>query len=435
MKPSRRLRLSCLVMLVLGLAACSQNSHPTIVLDPQLTESQKITYPASDAQLSAYFGSSVAVDGNLMVVGARGYRNTPTRSLGAAYLYQRDLTGSWQLIKKLLASDSSESMFGSSVAISGNTVVVGAPEDPVGTGYYGQGSAYIFERNRGGSNNWGETKKLLASDGGRFDNFGNSVAISGNTVVVGAYGNNIGDNSDQGSAYIFERNQGGVNTWGQVKRLLAGDGASNDGFGSSVAISGETVVVGASYSNGYQGSAYIFERDRGGSNNWGRGKKLIAGDGVVSNWFGYAVAISGKTIVVGAMFDTIGSNGYQGSAYIFERDQGGSNNWGQVKRLIASDGASYDYFGSSVGISGDTVLVGAASEYDYPNPSRAFIFTRNAGGSWIQAKKLFASDRRRYNHKRFGSSVAISGKTVVVGAMWDNIDGNGDQGSAYIFNY
>jgi len=273
-------------------------------------------------------------------------------AIPSAYAGLSSSSSSWAQIDKPIASDGTAGdRFGTSVAISEDVVIVGASFDD------DNGSAYIFERNQGGSDNWGEVKKITALDGAGFDLFGFSVAISGDVVIVGAFLDD--DNgTDSGSAYIFERNQGGTDNWGLVKKITALDGEAIDRFGTSVAISGDTVIVGATYDddNGYfSGSAYIFERNQGGSDNWGQVKKITALDGAVNDRFGTSVAISGDVVIVGATFDNTGS----GSAYIFERNQGGADNWGQVKKITALDGAADDKFGF-VAISGDTVIVGAA---------------------------------------------------------------------------
>ncbi len=177
------------------------------------------------------------------------------------------------------------------------------------------GAAYIFDRNNGGTNKWQEVEKIIASDGEDRDQFGNSVAISGNVVVVGASGNDT-----LGSAYIYERNNVGNNNWGQVKRLLPSDTTPDQYFGSSVAISGNTVVVGANednYNGSLSGSAYIFERNNKGNNRWGQFKKLLASDGAEYDEFGRSVAISGNTVVVGAEQDDDNDRN-SGSAYVFE---------------------------------------------------------------------------------------------------------------------
>ncbi|NNE68566.1 MAG: hypothetical protein HKN33_18520, partial [Pyrinomonadaceae bacterium] len=174
-----------------------------------------------------------------------------------------------------------------------------------------------------------QTKKLTASDAALGDGFGWSVAISGDTAIVGAYANDDGG-SDSGSAYIFERNQGGANNWGEVRKLTASDAAAGDNFGYSVAISVDTVIVGAFGNDDGgidSGSAYIFEQNQGGANNWGEVRKLTASDGAAFDRFGWSVGISGDTAIVGAYGNDDGGND-SGSAYIFERNQGGANNWG-----------------------------------------------------------------------------------------------------------
>ena len=155
-------------------------------------------------------------------------------------------------------------------------------------------------------------QKLIASDGGIFENFGSSVAISGSTIVVGAPRDNIGSNSLQGSAYVFNR-QGG--SWVEMQKLTASDGAAFDSFGFSVAVSGSTIVVGATFDNIggnlLQGSAYVFNR-QGGS--WVETQKLTASDGAANNLFGNSVAVSGATIVVSAPRANI--------AYVYNRHGG-----------------------------------------------------------------------------------------------------------------
>jgi len=142
-----------------------------------------------------------------------------------------------------------------------------------------------------------EAKKLTASDSTAGDEFGYAAAISGDTIVVGAW-NNDGAGSDAGAAYVFERNQGGADNWGQVKKLTASDAAVNDSFGKAVAIDGDRLVVGAPATVNFStvGAAYVFERNEGGSNNWGEKQKLLASDAWPNDKFGNAVAISGTTV-------------------------------------------------------------------------------------------------------------------------------------------
>jgi uncharacterized repeat protein (TIGR01451 family) len=260
-----------------------------------------------------------------------------------------------------------------------------------------------------------ETKRL-ALDGGAGDYFGGSVAISGDTAIVGAYG----DNSNQGSAYIFVHS-GGV--WSQRAKLTASDGAAFDYFGYSVAISGDTAIVGAYGDNSNQGSAYIFVKPGGGWATGNQTAKLTASDGVGGDVFGWSVAISGDTAIVGAYND----DSSRGSAYVFVKPGGGWVTGNQTAKLTASDGVVPDQFGYSVTLSGDTAVVGARS--DNSNQGSAYVFVK-PGGGWAtgtETAKLTASDGAGSDN--FGSSVAISGDTAVVGAYYDN----SQQGSAYFY--
>jgi FG-GAP repeat protein len=273
---------------------------------------------------------------------------------------------------KLTSSPVRGELFGFSVSISGDTAIVGAYGD--NDNGYRSGSAYIFYRYQGGADNWGAVNKLTASDGAANDYFGYSVSISGDTAIVGAYRDN--DNgSYSGSAYIFYRDEGGADNWGEFKKLIASDGADYDNFGNSVSISGDKAIVGA-YGDDDNGSAYIFSRDQEGADNWGEVKKLTASDGGYDDHFGISVSISGDTAIVGAYRDD--DNGpIHGSAYIFSRDQGGADN--EVNKLTASDGAANDNFGYSVSISGDTAIVGAYRDDDngdnwHPDFGAAYIF-------------------------------------------------------------
>jgi len=191
-------------------------------------------------------------------------------------------------------------------------------------------------------------------------------------VVIGAYDDDIGTNTNQGSAYVFQKAE---TSWSQVVRLKAGDGATDDFFGTSVAISGDTVVVGACYddidTNTNQGSAYVFEKVPIGY----KVVRLTASDGEADDSFGYSVAISGDTVVVGARYDDIGTNNNQGSAYVFEKPGSGwATTSNYTARLTANDGATGDRFGGSVAISGDTVVVGA-----YGDEGSAYVFKLTGG--------------------------------------------------------
>ena len=328
-----------------------------------------------------------------------------------------------------LASDgASGDYFGFSVAISGDYAIVGAYNKTIGTNAQ-QGAAYVFVRSGSG---WTQQARLTANDGAVGDVFGSSVAISGDYALVGAYNDDNGANANQGSAYVFVRSG---STWTQQTKLTAADGAANDYFGSSVAISGDYALLGAFGddigANSRQGSAYVFERS---GSSWTQQAKLTATDGVADDGFGSSVAISGDYALVGASNDAIGTNAYQGSAYIFQISSFlfFPRTWTQRAKLTASDGASGDYFGFSVAISGDYALVGASDKTIGSNIGQgsAYVFVRN-GSNWTQQAKLTTTDGAAGDF--FGSNVAISGDYALVGAYGDDIGANSEQGSAYIF--
>jgi len=244
---------------------------------------------------------------------------------------------------KLTASDgAANDYFGYFISISGDTAVVGAWQDDGN-----KGSAYVFVRSGA---TWSQQAKLVASDGAGGDQFGQYVSISGDTVVVGALYDDFDSKTNAGSAYVFVRSG---TTWSQQQKLTASDGAADDHFGTSVSISGDTVVVGAHWDDSKKGSAYVFVRS---GTTWSQEQKLTSGS-VVAGQFGISVSISGDTAVVGAEVDDGNEpNSDSGAAYVFIRNGDG---WDQEAKLTASDGVLFDYFGGSVSISGDTVVVGA----------------------------------------------------------------------------
>ncbi|MGA2259786.1 MAG: IPT/TIG domain-containing protein, partial [Thermoguttaceae bacterium] len=275
-----------------------------------------------------------------------------------------------------------------------------------------------------------ETAKLTASDGAAGDTFGYSVSIGGNTVVVGARYAMVGSNSQQGTAYVFTEPSSGWANMTQTAKLTASDGAANNLFGYSVSISGNTVVVGA---NG-AGAAYVFTEPAAGWKNMAQTAKLTASDGTGIGW---SVSISGNMVVTGARGATVGGNKNQGAAYVFTEPASGWKNMAQTAKLTASDGAANTVFGWSVSISGNTVVAGApeATVNGNGNQGAAYVFTEPASGwagNMTQTAKLTASDGAANN--LFGDSVSISGNTVVVGALGGIVmAGSNRQGAAYVF--
>ena len=328
-------------------------------LDPR-SGAEETELSAHDGATGDAFGRSVAMSGDTAVVGATGDQDDGPYS-GSAYVFQRDLGGpdSWGQVRKLTASDATaEDRFGTSIAISTDTVVVGAPGRDVGS--TSPGYAYVFSRDHGGADNWGQLKKITASDAAKWDGFGTAVAISGDTAVVSAaYNDDHGTNS--GSVYVFRQDLGGPDNWGEVTKITASDAADGDDFGIAVAIWDDTVVVGTTSDGiGYHaGSGYVFQRDHGGNDSWGEVAKLTASDAAANDLFGYSVAIWGDRVVVGAVGNEVHGS-HSGSAYLFHRHEGGVDSWGEVAKFTASDTTIDDCFGSFVSACGDYVLVGAS---------------------------------------------------------------------------
>lgn len=413
-------------------ADVAEGVAPCALASGSIPISQVAKLFASDGWTLDLFGGAVGISGDTVVVGA--YRDIvgTNRDQGSAYVFERDQGGpdQWEEVTKIVASDGTDDdYFGISVGIAGDIIVVGAYSDDIGD-HTSQGSAYLFKRNLGGVDPWVQAKKLTADDGGYWDYFGRSVAIAGDTVVVGASGD-----GGRGSAYVFQRDQDGPGLWGQVKKLTADDAATGDAFGYAVAIAGDTIIVGDYLhdvgSNDDQGAAYIFERNQDGIDQWGQVTRLTAADGAALGYFGRAVAIAGDTVVVGAY----GDNLEQGAAYVFGRNHGGVGQWGQVTKLTASDGADGDRFGRAAAIAGDTVVVGADGDDVGSNASQgsAYVFGRNQGGTdqWGQVEKLTADDGA--DGDAFGYAAAIAGNTIVIGARYDDFGSTEAQGSAYVF--
>eukprot|EP00588_Corethron_pennatum_P035951 CAMPEP_0194345442 /NCGR_PEP_ID=MMETSP0171-20130528/104855_1 /TAXON_ID=218684 /ORGANISM="Corethron pennatum, Strain L29A3" /LENGTH=504 /DNA_ID=CAMNT_0039112419 /DNA_START=188 /DNA_END=1700 /DNA_ORIENTATION=- len=379
------------------------------------------------------FGISIDVAGDTMVVGAPSEKNSA--SSGAAYVISRQTSGMWVQTQRIVASDEAQrSYFSSDIAFDGNTLLIGSR----GAGGY-TGAAYIFTLQAG---LWVETQKLTAADEAKNDDtakdgqFGISVAVHGDMLVVGA----SHDDDAQGSAYIFSLEEGRTETrtWEQSAKLVAWDGAAYENFGDSVAVPrasspfGDTLVVGAPYDDdrgSTSGSAYIFSLEEGGTETrtWEQSAKLVALDGAAYDFFGDSVAVSPGLVAVGAPCHEEGGSD-AGAVYMYTLDTLGS--WTQAQKLQASDKGTNAYFGRSVAASdGGTVVVGAPC-YDCSNMvGSVYIFSCTAAGACTETNMLRAKDGA---DDAFGFSVAMSCDTVVIGAYRDDDQGK-DSGSVYTF--
>jgi hypothetical protein len=302
------------------------------------------TTPANDQ----VFGSSVSIDGDTIVVGAPGERDPTNGAVGAAYVFVRD-GSNWLLHQKLLLPEStSGGGFGGAVAISGNSIVVTAGGD--GDENFLPGSASVFTRDQNGV--WSFQQKVRPSDQIRDQMYGGSVAISGDTVLVGSEYIAPNHGAGIGAVYVYER----VGTvWSQTKKLTSSTWKGGYEFGRYLAIDGNMAVIGAyheEHGSNTRGSVYVFVRDRG---EWAQQQKLFVKE-ELGEWdhFGVSVAIHGSTIIAG----NNGADGQRGAAYVFTADD--KLNWSQQTKLVAGDGLIEEIFATSVATNGAEVLVGAA---------------------------------------------------------------------------
>lgn len=373
-----------------------------ILLSDSMLIAQTTKLSPNDELDLAAFGKSVAIAGNYAVVGA-DFAQHEGVTCGAAYVYFYN-GSSWQQQAKLVPTDGGErDLFGNSVGISGEYIVVGANEHN-GVGI-NSGAAYIFKRE---NDFWTQQDKLVAADGEAYDAFGISVAISGDNVLIGAYSD--GDNGIfSGSAYVFNRSG---DAWNEQAKLLPDDGKAEDKFGRSVSIDEDYAVVCALLSDddgAESGSVYIFKND---NNLWNQQAKLTASDAKTDDRFGRSVSILGNYLVIGAVLaDDNGES--SGKAYIFMRTE---DNWVEQAILLPKDGAAGDFFGYASATNGRFAMVGALFNDEMGSNSGAAYLFRRSGEHWSQIDKLTATDP--VEDANLGSGVAISEDQTIAGAPY-----------------
>ncbi len=420
--PKVRFRSSfALMLLVASLSAGAAALHAQS-RNPQLAELTPSTRSANDG-----FGLSIAVSGNTVVVGEF---NANIEQFGSAKVYVKPSTGWMNMtqVATLTSSDSGQG-FGVSVAISGNTIVVGAANTsnfrPQSAG---PGAAYVFVQPASGWADMTETAKLTASDGLPGDAFGDSVSISGGTIAAGAFfASDASGNGFAGKAYVFVRPSAGWSgNLSQTAELTASDSVLLNYLGVSIATNGTTVVAGADGHNNFQGAGYVFVEPSGGWANMTQTAELTAADGGPSQDFGFSAAISQQTAVMGS------PNGYhgKGAAYVFVKPAAGWINMTQTAELVVPHGAAGEAFGQSAAISGRAVVVGAPSATVGANQGQgaAYVFIQPPSG-WQNTPpslELIATDGAA--NDSFGLSASLSGNTALLGAP-----ASGAPGAAYIF--
>lgn len=326
-----------------------------------------------------------------------------------------------QELAELHASDpGARDVFGQSVSISGNTILVGSSNHSVAS--QRRGAAYVYV---GSDTTWAQQAELTAADGQANDSFGCCVAISGDTTVIGAFRDDLvdGSHNHEGSVYVFVR---GGTVWSQQAKLTASDAAAGDLFGIAVAINVDTIAIGAPYDDDLgsnSGSVYVFVRS---GTAWSQQAKLTASDGAAGDLFGSALSLDGDNLLVGAPHhDDVASN--SGSAYVFVRS---GTSWSQQAKLGASDAAANDSYGRSVSLLGDSLVVGAFQKQQHGIDSGCAYVSTRSGTTWTERTKLVASDAASFDY--FGKSVSLAPGAIVIGACQKNVVGTAS-GAAYLF--
>ncbi|MEM8906339.1 MAG: FG-GAP repeat protein [Bacteroidota bacterium] len=376
----------------------------------QKHEWQKVV--ATQSIAADNFGKSVSIDGQFAIVGAWAVDEKGPES-GAAYIYTRASEDApWIFAQKLIASDGAAfHNFGTSVLIKDDYAIVGAP----GHDQFA-GAVYLYKRGTTGSRSWQEIKKITARDRAKSDFFGSSLALSAGQLVVGAYGDDdLG--SASGAAYVFEQHRGGTNVWGQSQKLNAEQGSARDHFGISVAMDGTYMVIGADGDNRV-GSLSVYKKTNP-EQAWTPLVQIFASDGKVGDRFAHSVAINGNYLVAGA------DRGEEktGAVYVFERNLGGTDNWGESQKLSPRDGLAGDHFGQQLALDSDYLVVGSQGHAAKQGAAYVFQLDREKDRTWHFFDKLMAQDG--WSNDLFGCSVAIDGHQLAIGAFQDD-----DQGSA-----
>ena len=368
---------------------------------------------ASDGVAQDQLGYSVALDGEAMISGAEG-RSTYT---GVAYIFGRSGTKWSQQAKVADPNGATYDHYGWAVGLSGAWAMVGAYRDDDRA--KDSGSVFVYARSGA---NWSQKQKFTAADGNDYSFYGSSISMDGNTALIGAYGDDK-KGSFAGAAYVLSRSG---TSWSTQAKLTASD-AAHRLLGYAVSLDGDTALVGAYHAGikgTWPGSAYVFVRS---GTTWSQQKKLLPSDGVAADEFGFSVAVSGDTALVGARNNN-GRAKWAGAAYLFTRV---GTAWSQLKKLTAFDGKQSDAFGNALDLNGDRAVVAAYKSHPRGmNSGSAYLFSRS-GTTWSAQGKITASDGT--DDDFFGWSIAMSGDTVASGVRGDDDRGN-YSGSVYFYS-
>ena len=382
---------------------------PTLFASPTGAQCEFAKLVADVPVVGAEFGFSVALDGDFALIGAPKDLVQGVKT-GSVYVFERR-PGGWVQVARLTPSDGFLDLeFGFSVALDGDTALIGTLR-----GNIQSGSAYAFERDPAG--NWTQTDKLVAPDGQAFDNFGRSVTLSGDTAILGSHGHDT-PLAGAGVAYVFERVG---STWTPVQKLKSSAPLLSAGFGRAVTMEGDRAVIGAYFDHvGGLGTglAYVFERSGG---TWSQVARLIPSSATGGAQFGGAVDLSGDTAAVAAFKDQSSGTGI-GSVFVYELNVA---NWVEAAKLSFPVPGVDKEFGRSLSVDGELLLVGAP----LIDTGAAYLFERTHAG-WVFRQSLFGHDTS--GPDQLGRAVAIEGEQAVVCARWEDVSGVVFAGTAYV---
>lgn len=371
------------------------------------------TLRASDGTINDTFGIVVAQSGDTVLIAS------PNKNLSRGVVYAFVRSGlQWREQAKLTAMDAATlDNFGASIAIDGNTAIIGAPQKN-----RQRGNAYVFLRT---GTKWAQQAKLGASDGVTSDYFGSAVGIKGDTAIVGI------STPDRNMAYVYVRTG---TMWSEQAKLTPADAKAGEQFGSAVALDVDTALIGAPGrligTNTLPGHVHVFTR---AGTVWSEQAILESADVTPTDKYGLSLALSGDTAVVGAYKKTVGNNVGQGEAFVYVRS---GTSWTEQARLRASDGKADDRFGISVAVGTDVAVIGAehVTVGDNIAQGAAYVFSRS-NGSWTEFTRLTAAAGVKDSYFGRAVSVGSNGNPIAVGAYYRELNNSPLQGEAFVFGF
>lgn len=386
---------------------------------------------AHDPAAGDWFGSSVAIDGSIAVVGSYNDKvGTKNKQGSVSLLVQNLQTGGWDFFKKITSSDGAAvDYFGNSIALTGDTIAVGAFGANIGT-KTDQGAVYIFEKNAGGNNSWGQVKKIYASDGFSYDYFGHTVSLQGDRLLVGANKAKIGNNNAQGAVYVYERNNGGLGNWGLVQKITLEIPQSNAFFGTSIDQFGDTIVVGAQGVENNRGAVFLYTKNTQSTTPWVLAKKITPADRSVGAGFGTSVSLQENYLVVGAP----NTDQYRGSVYLFHFSMNDNTDWVQVKKYGSPQNQNQnDRYGARVMLRNGILYISSTGNNNFTGTIYRYAQDYNGPNTWgfIDFDVI---DVPYTPGDQYGQYIHTDGVNLIVGVPLDDDTVGQDQGSVFLYS-